>query len=205
MQKTLKIYIFYFFWNIYGTIISSAFSGEMKKIGFAWCHFVWLCDSSIYLFNSSLSVIQNYAVWRRLFSSLFLSSAYVHFYFSWSCSLWNWYCLHCSAKQTTSTWLFCGSTFFCLFGRNYFDCICLPEIEVVKIGSGDNILVGYESSEDVLKAKGGIEWAATDQGLFGTYDYGTVALFWYSQTAQLSELQAKKLKINSQLDLLNHT
>ena len=205
MQKTLKSYIFYFFWNIYGTIISSAFSGEMKKIGFAWCHFVWLCDSSIYLFNSSLSVIQKYAVWRRLFSSLFLSSAYVHFYFSWSCSLWNWYCLHCSAKQTTSTRLFCSSTFFCLFDGNYFDCICLPEIEVVKLGSGDNILVGYDSSEDVLKAKGDIEWAATDQGLFGTYDYGTVALFWYSQTAQLSELQATKLKINSQLDLLNHT
>ena len=33
MQKTLKIYIFYFFWNIYGTIISSAFSEEMKKLG----------------------------------------------------------------------------------------------------------------------------------------------------------------------------
>ena len=33
MQKPLKIYIFYFFWNIYGTTISSTFSEEMKKLG----------------------------------------------------------------------------------------------------------------------------------------------------------------------------
>ena len=33
MQKPLKIYIFYFFWNIYGTTVSSTFSEEMKKLG----------------------------------------------------------------------------------------------------------------------------------------------------------------------------
>ena len=96
-----------------------------EKIGCVERSLVWLCDSSIYLFNSSLSAVQDYAVWRRLISFLFLSSAYVYFYFSRSCSLGNWDCLHCSAKQTTSTWLFCSSTFFCLFDRNYLD-YCLP-------------------------------------------------------------------------------
>ena len=52
-----------------------------EKIGCVERSLVWLCDSSIYLFNSSLSAVQDYAVWRRLSSSLFLDSAYVYFYF----------------------------------------------------------------------------------------------------------------------------
>ena len=49
--------------------------------------------------------------------------------------------------------------------------------DIVKLGSGDNIIVGFNSDQDELRAKGGIEWMSTDQGMFGTYDAGTVALF----------------------------
>ena len=48
----------------------------------------------------------------------------------------------CIIQQTTSTWLFCSSTFFCLFDRKHFDyCLpcCLPEIAVLRPLNKSNI------------------------------------------------------------------
>ena len=42
---------------------------------------------------------------------------------------------------------FCSSTFFCLFDRNYFDCISLPEIDSLAANPLLEITPGYTHTE----------------------------------------------------------
>lgn len=48
--------------------------------------------------------------------------------------------------------------------------------DTVRLNSGNNFILGFVQDEDTLKANGNIEWMTTEQGLFGTYDNGTVTL-----------------------------